>query len=144
VQDEVGYDKDMDIDFSLVHRPENVESLSEEHYSVSIFYLFMFILFVESFIPVVALGLLFIWWHSLEYENDAEEEDLASDIEDMVIKTVYDSGYEILGYQLSSYHKVIYEEADLEFLHFLNVERFNNEEKEFFNILKEKQLVKYA
>jgi hypothetical protein len=78
----------------------------------------------------------------LEYDPNPEEEDISNDMDDVVIRSTYESGYEILGYQISKYDKRKYSEEDLDFLHFLNVNKFDGS-AEFYETLMKKDLVKY-
>ena len=47
-------DEDAEMDFSLVPRPENLEELNEEHFTVSLFY-FLFFLFILHLLMYILL-----------------------------------------------------------------------------------------
>lgn len=46
-------------------------------------------------------------------------------MDDITVRSVYNEGFELVGYQLRPYEKRVYTEQDYDLLYFINVEKFS-------------------
>lgn len=114
-------DKDVDIDFSLMHVCDNFDVLGEDRYDISFFLIVVCIFSLEF---ILGGGFCWLWFfsflHEREYEPQKDEEDEGQDINEIRIDNIYNSYYETSGYRVTPWYKPIYTNFDFNNLRVLN------------------------
>jgi hypothetical protein len=84
--------------FSSIIRPPVMSPLSDEYYEVYFFFMIIFIYFLFS----VHLGVLsaFVFYIFIgEFDLDTDDDDDFAETEEMVVDSIYTSGFELGDYQ---------------------------------------------